>query len=155
MVVHHEQGLRGDRRRDAFAVGRAGVGEVERLKHIVEAAADHRQIDRTAVHVINHAAGLGGRVDISVVVLGHERSAHGRVELAADGQDRVADRLGFEPAPACPPVQAVFGINTGSGRIEAGAHLIRLRKHDQSVHRLDRPARGDEAPRQPVEQVEI
>ena len=97
---------------------RARIGEVERLEDVVEAATYHGQIDRrgasTSYRVVPLAAGV---VDVGVILGGQQRAAHRRIELAADGEDRVAHRLGFESATIHPPEQPVLGIGQGQRRV--------------------------------------
>ena len=111
-VVHEEQRL-GRHRRDGPLRG-AGVrvGPVEEGEERVTADALGHQVD----------APPGRRIDgAERGMLGERRadrrervgSAGRAIEAAAEHQDRVADRLGLEPAAGEPPEQLVGGIGLG------------------------------------------
>ena len=73
----------------------------------------------------------------------HARAFHRAVEPAGDGEDRVADRLGFEP-PHVLPVQELV-LRVGGDRLRGllgrgAARLpVRGREDHQPVHPLDAP----------------
>ena len=75
------------------------------------------------------------------------RAAHGRLELAAGGQHRVADLLGVEPLDGPFPEQPVLGIDPlACGKVALaalGCLAIGRRGQDQSVQRLEMPALRD------------
>ena len=54
----------------------------------------------------------------------HERAAHGRIELPADGQDRVADGLGLEPAPAEVRQETILRVDLGRPASGPSALLV-------------------------------
>ncbi len=37
---------------NSLPIRRAGIGEIESLEHVVQAAPDHGEIDRAAIHVV-------------------------------------------------------------------------------------------------------
>src|SRR5262249_46094667 len=76
---------------------------------------------------------LRGMVEEVFAVLDlKQRAPSPPVQSAARGQERVADRLGFEPARAEPPLEPVLGVDSCGRWVEGMAHLVRARRHDPS-----------------------
>ncbi len=81
-------------------IGPDGVGEVERGEQRAEEVAADVEVDRPPPGAVERARPTRAAPTV------HERgqvgrdarAEQGRVESAGDGQDRVADRLGVEPA---------------------------------------------------------
>ena len=61
-------------------------------------------------------------------------------QVAADGQDRVADLLGRQSPHGEPPEPSVRRVRGQLGRGRPRRHPVGARQHDQPVHRLDPPA---------------
>ena len=95
------------------------------------------------------AAFHGGRRDVRI----HARSEHPGVQLTADRQRGIANRLHFQALERHAPQQAVFRILLTIFRIPLLAHAIRVAGHDQPVEFLDGPAVVHEPGCQPVQQL--
>src|SRR5215510_9421435 len=78
---------------------------------------------------------------------------HFGVQLAADGEDAVPQRLGFETARIHPPQQPVFRVFGGGLLVESARLAVGIREQDQTMHRLPTPATLHEFGRHPVEQL--
>ena len=80
-------------------------------------------------------------------------AVHLRIERAGDGEEAVADRLGFESARRVPPPQAILRVGFEVG----GARLVRLHVdgagHDQLVDRFELPAVLDQLAGEIIEQL--
>ena len=96
-VVEEVEGLEWSGGRGSFRGGLSGIGAVESTEKIIES--------HSGFALVNHATEVGfiegalGLIDLHVVVVGLEeveaRAAHGTVQFAGDGEDRIADGLGF------------------------------------------------------------
>ena len=94
--------------------------------------------------------------------LGQRRTDAGSFELliepAGDGEDRIADLLGGEPAAVVVPIQAVFAVDFCRQRNRFVSPLsirglaINFGRQDQPMESLDVPAAGDKLVREPIEQ---
>ena len=137
----------------AFGHHRAPVGAVEGAKDAVGRLADAELID--------HAAELRGRVFLLREIVHHvflhhiheveTGAAHFQIQRARDGEHRVADGLGLEPARGVAPEQAAIGIHCGGGARGRGLPK-RSREQHQPLEVFHRPAAADEFIGEPVEQ---
>ena len=55
--------------------------------------------------------GPAAALHVAREVHGHARSVHGRLELAGNSQERVADRLGFQPPNVHPMQERVARVD--------------------------------------------
>src|SRR5262249_40384903 len=78
-----------------------------------------------------------------------------QVELAADGQDSVADWLGFQPPLVHAPEQDVVRVNLVVGVDMAAGKLVGPSQDDAPDQFLGGPAVLDELRRQVVEQLGV
>ena len=152
-VIQQIEGLEGDGRAVAHRGRHARVGSVEQGQVRVRMEALHHQVDAPVLRRIDR---------LELVVRGErpglrrrERVRAGPVEpeVSAQGEQAVPEALGVERAAVESPVPGVSGVDRGVRRVVLGGELIGLREHDPPVHRLDRPARGDEVGGQPFEQL--
>ena len=75
--------------------------------------------------------------------------------MAAAGEDRVADRFGFEPAQGHAPEQSVLPVDGLARGVEPARLAIGRRQQDQPMQRLEPPAVRDIPRGQPVEQLRV
>src|SRR6185312_5759590 len=73
-------------------------------------------------------------------------------ELTARGEDRVADRLGLEPARRESPEPAVLTIGLESARVGPARLPVGGRPHDQPMDWLELKTTADVLAREPVEE---
>ena len=154
-AVHHEQRLRGYGGRTALAAGVGGVAEVEQRKQVGQVGPAQGQVNRAAgelVGVLADAVGAGFAVGADTRV---ERAAHRRIEVAADGQQGVANLFDGQAAAREARQQAVFGVGPDALGVERSRRPVGARKHDQAVQALERPAVFAQAARQVVEQLGV
>ena len=158
LAVEQAKRLRGDGRRVADRAARVGVGRVvgrqdrhqQRPLHVDVDAPPGRFVGGRCLPAVarNRLAGqhLAGnrRADA--------RPARLEIQAAADGQDRVADLLGRQPAHREPPEPAVARVLGQARRRRPRRHAVGAREQDQPVHPLDPPAAVHELGGQPVEQ---
>src|SRR5262249_39461937 len=64
---------------------------------------------------------------------------HLRIQLAADREDAVAQRLGFEAARIPPPQQPVLRVFGSSLLVKSARLAVGVREQDQTMHRLPTP----------------
>ena len=76
-----------------------------------------------------------------------------RIELAGDGEDRVVDALGVEPAAVLPPEPLVVAVDRGERGVMPHALPVDRAGDDQAMQRLERAPRLEKPARQPVEQL--
>ena len=85
----------------------------------------------------------------------HARAADQQVELAADGERRVADLLRREPPRVEPPEEVVGRIDPGRVGVERRRHAVSVRVDDQPVQRLEPPFMSDQPAREPIEELGV
>lgn len=94
-------------------------------------------------------------VDGRVVVLEAEQLETGaarlEIQLAADGQHRVAHRLGVQPLPIHPPKQPIVRIDFRGKGVLPGRLAVASGEQDQPMQLLERAAGVAELQGQPVE----
>src|SRR5712691_6690186 len=81
------------------------------------------------------------------------RFAHCAVKRAADREHRIADLFGAQPPPIEAPEKIIIRVNLCITRVISSVELIGVRKHDYSVHRLQRPAALNELRGKVIEQL--
>ena len=156
-AVHHEQRLRGDRRRGAVAVGDRRVGKIERLEHIVKAPAKDGQIDAPPRRLIECRIASDARRRTGPETASCASSVPPIVVSSCPLTARIESRS----SSASIRRRGIRHSNRSSGStlrsplIPGRAHLIGLREHDALMQRLERPAILDEPERQPVEQLRV
>src|SRR5437870_130497 len=114
------------------------VRHVERLEHWVAHVALYEHIDTAARALLWVSAFLPvtSRGHSLGQVRHHARAAHLRVQLAADRQDGIANRLAFQPVPRETPEQLIVGIDS-SGRSIVGCRLtVGVGSHYKAVDSL-------------------
>src|SRR3954468_13281398 len=90
------------------------------------------------------------------VLLGKRmRAAGSAVGVATDGQKRVTNRFGIEPAASVAPHELIAWIGLGAGLVVLAGQLISAREHDLAMQLLDRPAAVDELLGEIVEQLRM
>ena len=108
-VVEHHERLRGDVRHRPPADGRERRRVVERGEHRVEEVPPDGKVDAAPAVAVERAARRPAAADL---VLGqvrqHARPFQLAIEPPGDGQDRVANRLGLEPADVLPVQELVL-----------------------------------------------
>src|SRR5205085_1561930 len=103
------------RNRSAISISRSSGRRVNASRYAA------RTRSASVAHIIRRAAELG-------------------VEVAADGEQRVAPQLDVEPVPRAAPQVHVRGVNLVVGRVRAALQLIRGRRENLPVQPLHRPA---------------
>src|SRR2546421_2617961 len=82
--------------------------------------------------------------------------AHLRIQLAAELENAIADRFGFETAQVLTPQKIIGWIGLVRDWIlTAGGHAISIGQENELLHFLQRPSLLDEGRRQPVQQPGI
>ena len=115
-AVEQVEHLQRRRRDGAPRGGLAGVGAVEGAKGVVEAHARLALVDHPPP--LRRAEGLFRSVDLDVIRVRFEqieaRPAHRQIQVTADRENRVAQRLGLEPPRRVAPQQARRRIGRGA-----------------------------------------
>ena len=82
-------------------------------------------------------------------------AAHARVQRAGDLEDRVAPGLDIQPPAVGPPEPLVLRVGRLRGGVPSARLPVGARKDDLAMQGLQRPAAGDEAGGQVVEQFRV
>ncbi len=94
-----------------LAIGHRRVGEIEVDQHLGDVGPIHKPVNRPPRRIR-----LFGKLDGPAV--------HGPVQHAANGQERIAQRLEFQAPNVRAPEQPIGRINLGVARIVRAALLI-------------------------------
>src|SRR5262245_33728125 len=102
-MIHQVQGLGCDGRGVARCDGGVDVGKIEDFEEFESCVPERRRVKAAADIGKNVAVLAGGGLATWLAFPGvNVRAADGEIELAAGGEDRVADFLGFESSPMGP-----------------------------------------------------
>src|SRR5439155_23449041 len=113
--------------------------------------ASDRHLDR---HVVVTYSLVEANYDLGMHIWTHRhgRTEHRSVELAAGGEDGLANDFGIEALDRFAPIQAVFRIAPVAPRIAAGGLAVGGGGHDDFVQPLQLPAVLDKIAREPIKQ---
>jgi hypothetical protein len=88
--------------------------------------------------------------------VGHDAGAEERaVESAGEGEDRVADGLGFEAADGHVVEELVLGVERPGVVVGTAGHAVGAGEDHEAVQVLDRPAASDELGGEVVEELGV